>query len=249
MNEEKDNQNEQPHPSWLDLMADEVIPPPPPIEEKRETHSIQHSHHKKTNLKLGPVFSNSLMRILKTIFTFGIIFVICFTVLNFPALITKTNYFFNHSDTVTQAAEKTITFNSKNNNLFIPKISVDVPISWNVSSDNTLTALENGVAQYAGTALPGQNGNLFISGHSSYYWWNEGSYKEVFALLDKLEKGDKIYVSYEKKIYVYVVTDKKTVSPSSVEVLDPTNTKTLSLMTCVPVGTNLNRLIVTAKQI
>jgi len=243
MNEEKDNKTDQPHPSWLDLMADEVIPNAKPIIEKPETH------HKKTKFKLGPIFLTSLINVLKTLGTFAVIFAICFTILNFPALIIKTNYFFNHSDTTTQINTKTTTFNSKNNNLFIPKISVDTPISWNINSDDTLPALEKGVAQYAGTALPGQIGNVFISGHSSYYWWKEGSYKEVFALLDKLEKNDKIYITYDKKVYVYVVTDKKVVKPTDMEVLDPTNTKTLSLMTCFPVGTNINRLIVTAKQI
>lgn len=247
MNDEKDNQNEQPHPSWLNLMVDENIQSPLLIEEKQQTrHKVQ---IKKSNTRFDSIFLNSLIDTLKTIGTFAVIFVICFTILNFPALIAKTNYFFNHSDTTTQANIKTTTFNSKNNNLFIPKISVDAPISWNINSDDTLPALEKGVAQYAGTALPGQVGNLFISGHSSYYWWKDGSYKEIFALLDKLEKGDKIYVTYEKKVYVYQVTDKKIVKPTNVEVLDQTNTKTLSLMTCFPVGTNINRLIVTAKQI
>lgn len=247
MNEEKDNQNDQPHPSWLDLMASEIVPVAPVREEKTETHHV--THIKTTKKKSSHIFLNSLINILKTIGTFAAIFAITFTILNFPALIAKTNYFFNHSDQNTQIAEKTTPFNSKNNNLFIPKISVDAPISWNINSNDTLPALEKGVAQYAGTALPGQIGNIFISGHSSYYWWKEGSYKEVFALLDQLQKGDKIYITYEKKVYVYQVTDKKVVKPTDVEVLDQTDTKTLSLMTCFPVGTNINRLVVTAKQL
>lgn len=252
MNEEKDNQSEEPHESWLNLANSDAEP----VSSEDNYHQIpvkrqtdQKNYFKSISARIKNGFAAWFFSTLKTLGIFIAIFVISFAVLNFPAIITQTNYFFNHSDATTQTNEKATQFNSKNNNLFIPKISVDTPIHWNVSEDETLTALETGVAHYLNTALPGNPGNVFISGHSSYYWWKEGSYKEVFALLDKLEKGDKIYVSYNKKIYVYAVTDKKVVKPNNLEVLNQTDTKTLSLMTCVPVGTNINRLVVTAKQI
>lgn len=182
---------------------------------------------------------------------FAVLFIISFTVLNFPALWIKFRYYWqvekgNHPWTQNQKYPPLATIN---NHLVIPKIGVDTPIEWNVSDNNTLNALEKGVAHYQGTALPGELGNIFITGHSSYYLWAGGSYKQIFALLDKLQIGDRIYVNYQNVVFAYVVTGKKVVNPEDLSVLNQGNQKTLSLMTCVPVGTNLNRLIVSAEQI
>jgi LPXTG-site transpeptidase (sortase) family protein len=71
----------------------------------------------------------------------------------------------------------------------------------------------------------------------------------VFALLDNLEDGDDIIVFYNQKRYTYKVTDRATVKPGDVKVLesrDPSK-KELSLMTCWPVGTTLERLIIFAE--
>jgi len=135
--------------------------------------------------------------------------------------------------------------------LVIPKISVEAPIILMETTDNKsiLDAIQNGVAHYAGTALPGRVGNAFITGHSSYYWWSGGKYNQVFALLEHLQPDDLIYVYYEGGEYVYQVQDSIVVKPTQTEVLNQTPTPTLSLMTCVPIGTNLNRLIVRAELI
>jgi len=132
--------------------------------------------------------------------------------------------------------------------IIIPKISIDAPIVFPQTADNKviLEAIQDGVALYPGTALPGRVGNVFITGHSSYYWWSGGKYNRVFAVLDKLAVNDLIYIYYESKEYIYKVRDSIVVLPSQTEVLNPTANATLSLMTCVPVGTNLKRLVVRA---
>lgn len=140
----------------------------------------------------------------------------------------------------------------KNNYLLVPKIEVNAPIVWNssVEEKEMLQNLQNGVAHYQGTALPDEAlGNVFISGHSSYYWWDKGQYKTVFATLDNLTNGDEIALAYENKVYIYQVFDKVVVKPEQVEVLQPTDEPILSLMTCVPVGTNLKRLVIKARRI
>lgn len=193
-----------------------------------------------------------ILNIAKTLGLFILIFTFSFGVLNYPALILKARYFWEvqqqKKDWSTKVAP-TILPTSNESFLIIPKIAVKAPIAWNIPNEQTLPALESGVAHFAGTALPGQAGNIFISGHSSYYWWNEGGYKEVFALLENVNIGDKITIDYKGTIYNYEVFDKKVVKPDNLEVLNQSNDKILSLMTCVPVGTNLNRLIVIAKQI
>lgn len=148
--------------------------------------------------------------------------------------------FFNNQEVVT-----------KENKIVIPKINVDAPIVniTDYSNASILEGIKEGVGHYPGTALPGRVGNTFLTGHSSYYWWNDGKYNQVFALLHKVEAGDLIYIYYQGGKYVYQATDKIVVSPQDVHVLDPTDTPTLSLMTCTPTGTNLRRLIVHAKLI
>lgn len=150
---------------------------------------------------------------------------------------------------VSDSANKTANENIPDNRLVIPKINVDAPVVWNVDPAQITQELKNGVAQYKGSALPTDaNGNVFITGHSSNYWWIKSDYNQVFALLPKLEAGDKIALTYQKSKYVYEVYDKFTVKPSQVEVLNSsTDQSTLTLMTCVPIGTNLNRLIIKAK--
>ncbi|MBI2589792.1 sortase [Candidatus Berkelbacteria bacterium] len=133
------------------------------------------------------------------------------------------------------------------NILLVPKIKARAPIVWRSSSDEKimLENLQSGVAHYGFTALPNEEtGNVFITGHSSYYWWDKGKYKTVFALLDKLVAGDQALIQFENKVYVYEVRDSVVVKPADVSVTDATEKPILSLMTCVPVGTSLNRLIV-----
>jgi sortase A len=135
------------------------------------------------------------------------------------------------------------------NRLIIPKLKIDAPIIWEVTENEILERLKDGVAHYKGTNLPGENGNVFITGHSSNFWWAEGNYKQIFALLDELEIGNKIYITYDKTLYIYQVEEKKIVNPTQIETLSPADHSVLSLMTCYPIGTTINRLVVTAKQI
>lgn len=89
-------------------------------------------------------------------------------------------------------------------------------------------------------------GNVFIFGHSSNYPWVQSQYNDVFALLDKLTAGDEITIFYNQKKYTYRITDKSIVKPGDVKALesrDPTK-KEISLMTCWPVGTALQRILV-----
>ena len=134
--------------------------------------------------------------------------------------------------------------------LLIPKIKVDVPIIAGVNGQNKnayFKALENGVAQLQGSSLPGEGSNIFIFGHSSFYAKSPGNYKEIFRNLENLAEGDEIIVWYKNKEYRYKVTETKIVKPSQVDVLKPTKNEQLTLMTCVPPGTTINRLIVIAQ--
>lgn len=89
-------------------------------------------------------------------------------------------------------------------------------------------------------------GNVFIFGHSSNYPWIKSEYNDVFVLLDSLENGDEIIVYYNQQKFVYRVTDRVIVKPGDTKLLRSRNPdkKEISLMTCWPVGTALERLII-----
>ncbi len=131
----------------------------------------------------------------------------------------------------------------------IPKISVSAPLLLNVAPDLIVDQLRVGVTHYEATALPGEIGNSVIVGHSSDLPWSDGQYKTVFALLDKLVLGDKVVVYYKKQRLVYSVTSSKVVAPTDLSVLRRSTTPQITLLTCYPVGTTRNRLIVTAELI
>lgn len=129
--------------------------------------------------------------------------------------------------------------------IVIPKLSVNAPIIFvdSRAEEDIQKGLEKGVVHYQGTANPGDIGNSFITGHSSNYWWSPGKYNYVFVLLDKMETGDQVITYYNGKKFVYTVREKIVVEPTEVSVLLPTETPTMTLMTCTPPGTSWKRLI------
>ena len=133
------------------------------------------------------------------------------------------------------------------NQLYVPKIDAKAPIIWDSSFEEKamLDNLGKGVVHYGGTDFPARDrGNVFITGHSSYYWWDSGKYKTIFANLDQMKNGDQAALTYQGNVYVYEVFEKIVVKPTQTDVLNSTDKPILTLMTCTPVGTSLNRLIV-----
>ncbi len=147
------------------------------------------------------------------------------------------------------------------NRLVIPKLGQNIPIvnpptgallkeDWTQFEKDIQDSLQHGVVHYPGTAKPGQAGNFFVTGHSSYYPWDSGKFKEVFARLNELTIGDEYSVYYGGDLHTYRVTKKLEVKPTNVAVLDqPTDKRIATLMTCTPIGTTLRRLIVQAEEI
>lgn len=135
------------------------------------------------------------------------------------------------------------------NTIVIPKIGVNAPIIWNVPEGQSVEKLQEGVIQIAGTGQPGENKNVFLSGHSSNYWWKKGGYNTVFALLPQLNSGDEIYLTSDKKTYRYKVTSRLEVDKNEAKQYLVSNVSQVTLMTCVPIGTNLKRFLVIAQPV
>lgn len=109
-------------------------------------------------------------------------------------------------------------------------------------------ALQEGVAEALGSTNPGQPGNLFLFSHSTDAPWNIVRFNAVFYLLRELNVGDRIVIFYQGRRYDYLVYDKTIASPNDISFLSNRYDKpVLTLQTCDPPGTTLNRLIVRAK--
>lgn len=136
--------------------------------------------------------------------------------------------------------------------LEIPNLEISAPVMADVDGSDKpayLAALQSGVAQYLGTKKPGQGGNIFIFGHSSYYIWDKGKYKDIFKNLVKIQTGDEIDLWFQGKKYRYKVVSTKEISPKEVNILAPTAKEQVTLMTCTPVGTDLRRFVAIATPI
>lgn len=147
-------------------------------------------------------------------------------------------------------------FTPADNRIVLPSIGKSVPLI-NVPSDvKTFEELESVIQEGLQSGIvvhpispetPLQVGNMVLTGHSSYYNWDKGRFKDVFALLHDVAKGDEVKVYYNNSEYKYKIEDITVVNPEQVEVLEqPSDSRELTLITCTPVGTNKQRLIVKA---
>lgn len=134
--------------------------------------------------------------------------------------------------------------------IYIKKIDVKAPITWNGNSDNVQELLAKGVVHITGSAMPGESGNVYITGHSSDVWWTDGDYKTVFSLLDKVENDDEIVIRSGGKKYLYKVYNKQVIDKENVkDYITTDKAQSLTIMTCYPIGTNWRRLMVQAERI
>ncbi len=115
----------------------------------------------------------------------------------------------------------------------IPAIGVDAPI---VLGDGW-EQLKKGVGWHIGSALPGQRGNVVLSGHNDIYG-------EVFRDLDQLRPGDVIYIHTQTRVYTYVVVASYIVQPTEVQWMAPTSDPVVTLISCYPYRVNTHRIIV-----
>lgn len=135
--------------------------------------------------------------------------------------------------------------------IVIPRLGANARIVANVDPFDSAAyqqALTRGVAHARGTAFPGTKGDVFLFAHSSEDFYHALQYNSVFYLLNKLKAGDEILLYYQNNTFVYVVTDSIFVNPKDISYLTGDQTKqTLTLMTCWPPGTNIQRLLVFAE--
>ncbi|MDB4940076.1 MAG: putative sortase [Candidatus Doudnabacteria bacterium] len=131
----------------------------------------------------------------------------------------------------------------------IPKLKISVPLIWTKDTKNFDTDLAQGVVHYPGTALPGDIGTAYISGHSSNYSWAKGSYNKVFETLDGLKQYDSFSITAtdvngKKVTFHYVVTKKQVYAADDQAQFISQDKSIVALSTCWPIGTSAKRLVV-----
>lgn len=130
----------------------------------------------------------------------------------------------------------------------IPKIGVDSSIERPQSQDVSVLdqALNNGAVYYPGSGTINA-GNMFIFGHSTgFSVVNNQAYK-TFNDLNKLLKGDEIYIESEGKTFVYKVSSLVLVDENEAYVdLSKTN-RMLTISTCNSFGKKQERWVVEAQ--
>lgn len=148
-------------------------------------------------------------------------------------------------------APKTITPVSADYGIVIEKINANARVVANIdpADERSYTnALTQGVAAVAGSTEPGQPGNLYIFSHSTDAPWNIIRFNAIFYLLRELEVDDRVVVFYKGRRFDYIVYDKQIASPRDLSFLaNRYDQPVLTLQTCDPPGTLLNRLVVRAK--
>jgi sortase A len=120
----------------------------------------------------------------------------------------------------------------------IPRLGLSVIVVEGVDR----LILRRSVGHIPGTALPGQPGNVGISGHRDTF----------FRPLRNIRRDDIITLTTLLGEYRYRVVSTKVVSPSDVGVLDTSETEILTLVTCYPfyfVGFAPDRFIVRAERV
>ena len=121
--------------------------------------------------------------------------------------------------------------------LVIPKLSVDTQIVDAVDDES----LKQGPGLYDYAQLPGTgNRNVSIAGHRDIH----GS---IFYYVDTLTEGDYLYLVWNDTVYRYTYKDTTIVKADDWGPIYSQGFSCLTLTSCDPIGTSLNRIIIRAE--
>lgn len=118
----------------------------------------------------------------------------------------------------------------------IDRLNLQVPVFHGTDA----VTLNRGAGIVDGTAQPGEDGNIVVSAHRDGF----------FRPLKDIAIGDRITMKTLQGTQVYVVKELFITDPLDISVLDPTESPTLTLITCYPfyyVGYAPERLIIRAQ--
>ena len=92
--------------------------------------------------------------------------------------------------------------------------------------------LNHHVCHFENTAMPGEDGNFSLAGHSSTYYYNQ-----VFNEVHKVKVGDKIKITAVDNEFIYTITETRVVESDEIDVLSQDKSKKeITLVTCTNGG-------------
>jgi sortase A len=124
--------------------------------------------------------------------------------------------------------------------LIIPSATIDGPIV----GGTTDKSMNKGFWHYPTSAASFQYGNTVLIGHR---FLKVPPHKDTFYNLDKVNPGDKITISTSSGEIVYEVTERKVIEKTEVEILEHSADPQLTLITCHPLWTSRQRLVIMAR--
>lgn len=144
----------------------------------------------------------------------------------------------------------------------IPALGIRAPVllpsrthwdarNWELLEEQMQAGMLQGTVAYPHSSRPGAGGALFIAGHSSppTLEAKESPYGTVFAALPNVDIGQEITITDDDERFTYIVTETFIVLAEDTGILEPgKEERTLTLITCYPVGTTRQRFVVRAKR-
>jgi len=141
-------------------------------------------------------------------------------------------------------ADKTPTSNEYR--ITIPRLNIiDFPVYFADPRNEkaALETLKKGLGQYL--SPPGTGKKVVLFGHSSGYSWDNSSYKTLLRGINQVQNGDRIYINYKERGYVYEVFKSDIIlAKEDYRLIENQNNNELALYTCWPPNSITYRYVV-----
>lgn len=123
------------------------------------------------------------------------------------------------------------------NYVVIPRLGM----TEKILEGDSIDTVNQGVWRRPATSTPAKGGNTVLVGHRFTY---DGA--SVFYHLDKVAVGDEIQIIWNGSVTSYRVAETKVVPATAIEIEEPTEDERLTLYTCTPIWTAVDRLVLVA---
>ena len=129
-------------------------------------------------------------------------------------------------------------YENGNLRLVIPSLDQDVLVQNNVDTEYLRSG--PGLYEYSQLPAPDTNANVSIAGHRDI----EGA---EFYYIDRLTDGDLMYLVYQEKVYIYQYESTQIIQSDDWNPIACKDYPCLTLTSCDPIGTFINRIVVTGR--
>ena len=122
--------------------------------------------------------------------------------------------------------------------LRIPRLGLTTIVVNGTDHDS----LERGPGRYLGSAMPGEGELVYVAGHRT-------TYGAPFSRIDRLRKGDRVFLELPYGTFEYAITGHRIVAASQTSVLESKGFEQLALQACHPRFFATQRYIAYAKPV